>query len=146
MKSPALAISGATLTTLAMLRLAAAQTVPAISLAISTPDKVETRLGTLDFKDGMPSPAIMTRSTQSGLLARLRGVREHHAGREHGCCPQRPSRRRPEGQRGLVLSTLMDAKSLFLTANADTIYFFGFIDLGKGPMVLKINAPGPPLT
>jgi hypothetical protein len=27
----------------------------AISPAISTPDKVETRIGTLDFKDGMPS-------------------------------------------------------------------------------------------
>ncbi|HVR59942.1 MAG TPA: DUF1254 domain-containing protein, partial [Pseudolabrys sp.] len=34
---------------------AAAQTAAAISPAISTPDKVETRIGTLDFKDGMPS-------------------------------------------------------------------------------------------
>ena len=31
----------------------------------------------------------------------------------------------------------MDAKSLFLTANADTVYFLGFIDLSKGPMVLE---------
>ena len=31
----------------------------------------------------------------------------------------------------------MDAKSLFLTTNADTVYFFGFIDLTKGPMVLE---------
>jgi len=45
----------AILTMLAMLRLAAAQTAPAIPPAISTPDKVETRLGTLDFKDGTPS-------------------------------------------------------------------------------------------
>ena len=34
---------------------AAAQTAPAIPPAISTPDKVETRIGPLDFKDGMPS-------------------------------------------------------------------------------------------
>ena len=27
--------------------------------SITTPDKVETRLGTLDFKDGMPSPATL---------------------------------------------------------------------------------------
>ena len=27
-----------------------------------------------------------------------------------------------------VFSDLMDAKSLFLTANADTVYFFGFIN------------------
>ena len=37
----------------------------------------------------------------------------------------------------LVFSELMDAKSLFLTANADTVYFFGFIDLTKGPMVFE---------
>ena len=37
----------------------------------------------------------------------------------------------------LVFSELMDAKSLFLTANADTVYFVGFIDLTKGPMVFE---------
>ena len=37
----------------------------------------------------------------------------------------------------LVFSELMDAKSLFLTANADTIYFMGMLDLTKGPMVLE---------
>ena len=36
----------------------------------------------------------------------------------------------------LIYSELMDAKSLYLTANADTVYFFSFIDLTKGPMVL----------
>ena len=35
----------------------------------------------------------------------------------------------------------MDAKSLFLTANADTVYFIGFIDLTKGPMVFE-TPPG----
>ena len=48
----------APVTACAMLALpnwAAAQTAPAISPSISTPDKVETRIGTLDFKDGMPS-------------------------------------------------------------------------------------------
>ena len=42
-------------------RLATAQTAPAIPPSITTPDKVETRLGTLDFKDGMPSPATLTK-------------------------------------------------------------------------------------
>ena len=36
-----------------------------------------------------------------------------------------------------VFSELMDAKSLFLTANADTVYFIGFINLSKGPMVFE---------
>ena len=37
----------------------------------------------------------------------------------------------------LVFSSLMDSNSLFLTANADTVYFVGIIDLTKGPMVFE---------
>ena len=37
----------------------------------------------------------------------------------------------------LIFSQLMDAESLFLTANADTVYFVGAIDLSQGPMVLE---------
>ena len=48
-------------TTLVLPRFATAQTAPAIPPSITTPDKVETRLGTLDFKDGMPSPATLTK-------------------------------------------------------------------------------------
>ena len=122
--------------------LAAAQTAPAIPPSITTPDKVESRLGTLDFKDGMPSPATMAKvydnldfthavnafmntfqgvnmaAARKGILAV--GVKDNEIG---------------------VFSELMDAKSLFLTANADTVYFFGFIDLTKGPMVFE-TPPG----
>jgi hypothetical protein len=38
----------------------------------------------------------------------------------------------------IIFSELMDAKSLFLTANADTVYYFGVLDLTKGPMVLEV--------
>jgi hypothetical protein len=37
----------------------------------------------------------------------------------------------------LIFSELMDAKSLFLTTNADTVYFLSWIDLSKGPMVVE---------
>lgn len=33
-----------------------AQTTPKIPPAITTPDKVQTNIGTLEFKDGAPSP------------------------------------------------------------------------------------------
>ena len=33
---------------------------------------------------------------------------------------------------------------MFLTANCDTVYFWGFIDLSDGPMVLDVPALGPP--
>lgn len=38
----------------------------------------------------------------------------------------------------LVFSRPMDAKSLFLTANADTVYALGVLDLTKGPVVLEV--------
>jgi hypothetical protein len=31
----------------------------------------------------------------------------------------------------------MDSNSLFLTANADTVYYMGCIDLTKGPTVVE---------
>ena len=45
--------------TLVLPRLAAAQTALAIPPSITTPEKVETRLGTLDFRDGAPSKATL---------------------------------------------------------------------------------------
>ena len=41
----------------------------------------------------------------------------------------------------IIYSELMDGKALWLTANADTIYVVGALDLTKGPMVLE-TAPG----
>lgn len=41
----------------------------------------------------------------------------------------------------LLFSELMDSESLFLTANADTVYYIGFINLADGPMVLE-TPPG----
>ena len=43
----------------ALPHLAAAQTAPAIPPSITTPDKVESRIGTLEFKDGAPSQATV---------------------------------------------------------------------------------------
>src|SRR4029450_2258075 len=37
----------------------------------------------------------------------------------------------------IVTPNLMDSKSLFLTANADTYYFRGYLDLTKGPLVVE---------
>jgi hypothetical protein len=142
MRTTAPALSLATLIMFAMLRLATAQTTPSISPAISTPDKVETRLGTLEFNDGAPSDEtvakiydnldfahafdVFVNTFQGASTAAIRkgfldiGVKDNEV---------------------LVFSTLMDAKSLFLTANADTVYFVGVIDLSKGPMVFE-TPPG----
>ena len=40
----------------------------------------------------------------------------------------------------LIFSELMDSRSLFLTANADTVYFWSFLDLSQGPLVVETPA------
>jgi hypothetical protein len=126
-------------TMLALPLMAAAQTAPAIPPAITTPDKVESQLGTLDFKDGAPSRATLEKvynhvdfthaydafvNTMQGvsLVAARRGFLDAGV----------------KDNEILIFSELMDAKSLFLTANADTVYFVGFIDVSKGPMVFEV--------
>jgi hypothetical protein len=37
----------------------------------------------------------------------------------------------------LMFSELMDSKSIFLTPNADTVYFIAFVDLTAGPMASR---------
>ena len=37
----------------------------------------------------------------------------------------------------ILFSELMGSESLFLTANADTVYFLGIVDLTSGPMVVE---------
>ena len=44
----------------------------------------------------------------------------------------------------LLFSDLMDSASVFLTANCDTVYFWGFVDLSDGPMVIDVPALGAP--
>lgn len=118
---------------------AAAQSTAGIPPSLVTPDKVKTRIGTLEFKDGAPDKATVERAydqidfthafdafanTMAGVsLVAMRkgfldvGVKDNEI---------------------LIFSELMDAKSLFLTPNADTVYFVGFVDLSNGPMVLEV--------
>ena len=37
----------------------------------------------------------------------------------------------------VIYSELMDSESLFLTPNADTVYYMGVVNLSKGPMVIE---------
>lgn len=117
---------------------AAAQDGAGIPPAITTPDQVQTHLGTLHFVHGVPSSetvdkvydnidlthayeAFMNAFQGASLTAVRRGflsagVRDNEI---------------------LVFSELMDANSLFLTTNADNVYWLGFLDLSNGPMVLE---------
>ena len=105
---------------------------------ITTPDKVETRIGTLDFKDGLPSKATLDKVFDNldftyayrAFMDNLRGVSIHALRKGMMDIGVKENE-------VLVFEELMDARALFLTANADTVYVMGFLDLSKGPIVLE---------
>ena len=113
--------------------------------SFSTPDRVESRLGVLEFDDGAPSEATaallydhldFVHGVQA-FLGALRGASLAAVRRGHLSVGV-------EDNSFLLFSELMDSTSLFLTANCDTVYFWGFIDLSDGPMVIDVPALGAP--
>ena len=124
---------------------AQAQTVPKMKMTtdipagIASPDKVETRLGTLKFFDGFPDQASVEklydnldfqRAVQAYLLAlppaSMIGLRDGLT--KFG----------PANVTIPTFETLMDSRSIFLTANANTPYTWMWIDLKGGPLVAEI--------
>jgi len=108
-----------------------------------TPDKVETEfLGDLEFFDGMPNESTVKKAYDfldlsrgveaflngmpaASIYAMLEGLKD--AGLEPGDVG--------------ITENLMDARSLFLTAQTTTPYITGEIDLKNGPVVIDIRVP-----
>jgi hypothetical protein len=113
-----------------------------IPKSVITPDTVETRLGTLNFKDGVPDAA-----TTQKLYDELDYIHAVDAFINGYPLVSQLALQKGFIEAGIndndfvVTSELMDSKSLFLTPNADTHYFWGYVDLSKGPMVLE-TPPG----
>jgi hypothetical protein len=106
--------------------------------SITTPDKVESKIGTLQFKDGYPIEetankvrdeldyvhgvnAFMNSIQGVSLYAFRKGLAD--VGIKDG--------------EFFYTSKMLDSKSLLLTANADTVYFWGNLDLSAGPLVVE---------
>jgi len=138
-------LAGALVGALAVTTNAKAQTVPTMKMttdippSITTPDTVETRIGTLRFFDGFPDKATVEKvydnlDFQRGMQAYLaalpavsiEGVRKGVTG--FG----------PANQTVLISEQLLDSKSLFLTANTTTPYSILYLDTKDGPLVLEI--------
>ena len=104
---------------------------------VASPDKVETRLGTLKFFDGFPDKASVDklydnldfqRAVQAYLLA-IPAVNQ--AGNRNAI--------RSLGPVNTVVPVFhMDSRSIFLTANDNTLYSWTWLDLNKGPLVLEV--------
>jgi hypothetical protein len=106
--------------------------------SITTPDKVKTRIGTMEFKDGMPSKETLDKVYDNlDFTHAFEAFVDTFQGVNMAAIREGNVTIGVKDNEIIVFSELMDAKSLFLTANADTVYFIGFIDLSNGPMVLE---------
>jgi hypothetical protein len=107
--------------------------------AITTPDKVETNIGTLEFKDGAPNAATVQKVRDS--LDYVRGVdafMNSLSGASAFAIRKGFQSIGADDNTIVIFSELMDSNSLFLTPNADTIYTLASLDLTKGPLVVDV--------
>ncbi|MFC5051957.1 DUF1254 domain-containing protein [Rubritalea spongiae] len=113
-------------------------TIPA---KIMTPDRVETRIGTLEFFDGMPKAETVKKLYDNLLLMRgvetfLSGIPATSiSGIQHGNADIGAK----TSNQVVLFDKLLDSSPLFLTGNTDTVYASAFLDLQKdGPTVVEI--------
>ena len=107
--------------------------------AITTPDSVETRLGTLRFFDGFPDDATTQKVYDNldfmrGVEAFLNAMPGASAeGFRTGWATQGAD----NNQTVIIMENLMDSKSLYLTPNTESIYNMTWLDTSKGPLVIE---------
>ncbi len=123
---------------------ASAQTSPKMKMttlipeSITTPARIESRLGTLEFPQGYPTDSTAEKLYEyldfmhgvEAFLYTVPGASVHALGRgiksEGG-----------DNQTVLIFEQLMDSRSLFLTANTESIYNAMWLDLTDGPLVIE---------
>ena len=116
--------------------------------AIMTPDKVETRIGTLEFFDGLPSESTVQKVYDN--LDFMRGVEAFlnfiPATSVEGMRRGMVEMGATGSNQVVIFDQLMDSNPLFLTGNTDTVYASAILDLERdGPTVVEIppgSGPG----
>ncbi|MEM1360634.1 MAG: DUF1254 domain-containing protein [Pseudomonadota bacterium] len=135
-------LAAATATALAGLATAAIAEVTQEQLdAISTPDEVQTSIGTLKFIDGAPLPE--TSELVYDYLDRMRGVDAFLKGIPAASVYMLIEGVKPlgaiEAHQVGIFNELMDSNSLFLTGNSSTMYVFPNLELDRdGPTVVEV--------
>jgi hypothetical protein len=103
-----------------------------------THDRYDTRIGTLEFVDGVPTEAtaqriwdqldfqraveVMIMTTPAASLSGFRkGIRKYG----------------PDNETAIIWETRLDSKGLLLTGNTTVVYLFMWLDTKNGPIVLE---------
>ena len=113
---------------------------PDVPARITTPDAVETRIGTLRFKDGAPDPATVQAVYDQIDLGR--GIESFLTGQSatsvYAICRGLDEVGVAANKAFAITADLFDARSLFLTPNTTTVYVLACLDLKDGPVVARV--------
>ena len=106
--------------------------------SIAAPDQLDSRLGKLEFVDGVPSSeTVEAVYDHLDFVRALNVFLNGFAGASTYALEKGMREAGAKDNEILMFSELMGSESLFLTANADTVYFIGIVDLSSGPMVVQ---------
>jgi len=106
---------------------------------ITTPELVESRAGRLEFGDGYPTGETARRlRDEMNYLHGVQAFMNSIQGVSLWALRNGFADVGVADNEFIIFSELMDSTSLFLTANADTVYFWGNVSLANGPMVIEI--------
>ncbi|OSP55910.1 DUF1254 domain-containing protein [Pseudoruegeria sp. SK021] len=106
--------------------------------ALAAPDRIETRIGTLEFKDGVPTAE--TAETVYDALDFTRALNVYNNSfRGASALAIKKGFESLGAAPGdvVIFSELMDSAGVFLTGNADTVYYLAALDLSNGPIVIE---------
>jgi hypothetical protein len=111
--------------------------------SLGTADSVQTSIGTLDFDNGAPSAETAQKVFDALDFTRALNVYNNSFRGASALGIQKGFQSIGADFNDVVItSELMNSASLFLTGNADTVYYLSVIDLSKGPMVIEQPSDG----
>lgn len=111
--------------------------------SLGAPDTIETSIGTLEFKDGAPSVETAQKVFDALDFTRALNVYNNSFRGASALGFHKGFQSIGADYNDVIItSELLDSKSLFLTGNADTVYYLSVIDLSSGPMVVEQPSDG----
>ncbi|MEP9389997.1 DUF1254 domain-containing protein [Mesorhizobium sp. KR9-304] len=122
---------------------AIAQVSQEIVRSLGAPDRIETSIGTLEFKDGAPSAETAKKVLDALEFTNALNVYNNSFRGASALGFHKGLQSVGADYNDVVItSELADSANLFLTGNADTVYYISVIDLSKGPMVIEQPSDG----
>ena len=111
--------------------------------ALGAPDSIETSVGTLDFTDGAPSAETARKVSDALDFTNALNVYNNSFRGASALGFHKGFQSIGVDYNDVAItSELLDSAGIFLTGNADTVYYLSVIDLSNGPMVIEQPSDG----